>query len=49
MLGGVHPEDHGVWTYCLSDQVEALGTCIVRPFRDGLDLLHLVASRNSRA
>ena len=34
-------EDHRVWDILFERQVEALGTRIVRPFRDGLDLLHL--------
>ena len=35
------PEDHRVWDILFERQVEALGTRIVTPFRDGLDLLHL--------
>ena len=35
------PEDHRVWDILFERQVEALGSRIVRPFRDGLDLLHL--------
>jgi phenylalanine-4-hydroxylase len=34
-------EDHRVWDILFERQVEALGTRIVQPFRDGLDLLHL--------
>ncbi len=35
------PEDHRVWDILFERQVEALGDRIVRPFRDGLELLHL--------
>ena len=35
------PEDHRVWDILFERQVTALGNRIVRPFRDGLDLLHL--------
>ena len=34
-------EDHRVWDILFERQVAALGTRIVRPFRDGLDLLNL--------
>jgi len=34
-------EDHRVWDILFERQVAALGTRIVQPFRDGLDLLHL--------
>jgi len=34
-------EDHRVWDILFARQVEALGTRIVKPFRDGLDLLAL--------
>ena len=34
-------EDHRVWDILFGRQVEALGSRIVQPFRDGLDLLHL--------
>ena len=34
-------EDHAVWDLLFERQVAALGTRIVREFRDGLDLLHL--------
>ena len=35
------PEDHRVWDILFARQVAALGTRIVKPFRDGLDLLNL--------
>jgi len=35
------PEDHRVWDILFERQVETLGTRIVTPFRDGLDLLRL--------
>ena len=34
-------EDHAVWDILFERQVDALGTRIVAPFLDGLDLLHL--------
>ncbi len=34
-------EDHRVWDILFARQVAALGTRIVKPFRDGLDLLRL--------
>jgi phenylalanine-4-hydroxylase len=34
-------EDHRVWDILFERQVAALGDRIVRPFREGLDLLHL--------
>ena len=34
-------EDHRVWDILFTRQVAALGTRIVKPFRDGLDLLNL--------
>ena len=34
-------EDHRVWDLLFERQVAALGTRVVRPFRDGLNLLHL--------
>ena len=34
-------EDHRVWDILFARQVAALGTRVVRPFRDGLDLLNL--------
>jgi phenylalanine-4-hydroxylase len=34
-------EDHRVWDILFARQVAALGTRIVQPFRDGLDLLNL--------
>ncbi len=34
-------EDHRVWDILFERQVAALGTRIVKPFRDGLDLLRL--------
>lgn len=36
-------EDHRVWDILFARQVEALGTRIVQPFRDGLDLLDLAS------
>lgn len=38
---GFTTEDHRVWDILFERQVEALGDRIVRPFRDGLELLHL--------
>ena len=35
------PEDHRVWDILFARQVEALGDQVVKPFRDGLDLLRL--------
>jgi len=35
------PEDHRVWDILFERQVAALGTRVVKPFRDGLDLLRL--------
>ena len=35
------PEDHRVWDILFERQVETLGTRIVAPFRNGLDLLSL--------
>ena len=35
------PEDHRVWDILFARQAAALGTRIVQPFRDGLDLLRL--------
>ena len=35
------PEDHRVWDILFARQVAALGTRIVKPFRDGLNLLRL--------
>ena len=35
------PEDHRVWDILFERQVETLGTRIVAPFRNGLDLLRL--------
>jgi len=35
------PDGHRVWDILFERQVEALGTRVVTPFRDGLDLLHL--------
>ena len=35
------PEDHRVWDILFERQVAALGTRVVRQFRDGLDLLNL--------
>ena len=35
------PEDHRVWDILFERQVAALGTRIVKPFRDGLELLRL--------
>ena len=34
-------EDHAVWDILFARQVAALGTRVVQPFRDGLDLLRL--------
>ena len=34
-------DDHAVWDILFARQVAALGTRVVRPFRDGLDLLRL--------
>ena len=34
-------EDHRVWDILFARQVAALGTRVVKPFRDGLDLLNL--------
>ena len=34
-------DDHRVWDILFERQVAALGTRVVRPFRDGLDLLNL--------
>ena len=39
--GHFTPEDHHVWDILFARQVAALGTRIVKPFRDGLDLLNL--------
>ena len=39
--GHFTPEDHRVWDILFARQVAALGTRIVKPFRDGLDLLNL--------
>jgi len=35
------PDDHRVWDILFERQAQALGDRIVRPFREGLDLLHL--------
>ena len=35
------PEDHAVWDLLFSRQVELLGTRVVTPFLDGIDLLRL--------
>ncbi len=35
------PEDHAVWDILFARQVAALGERVVKPFRDGLDLLRL--------
>ena len=35
------PEDHRVWDILFERQVAALGSRVVKPFRDGLDLLSL--------
>src|SRR3982750_5014440 len=35
------PDDHAVWDLLFARQVELLGTRVVRPFLDGIDLLRL--------
>jgi len=39
--GHFSAEDHAVWDILFERQVKALGTRVVKPFRDGLDLLDL--------
>ena len=41
MLGGFTAEDHAVWDLLFARQVDLLGSRVVSPFLDGIDLLRL--------